>query len=223
MRRHRGFTLIEIAMVLVIIGLLLGSVLKGQDLIDNARVRNLAAMGDGLKAAFLGFQDRYRAIPGDYPNATNNINGATVNGDGDGQIEIAGTGTAVREDVAVWEHLSRAGFMYGTYAYAAAPSATSNPRNPWGIALQVVYDNAYADISATPSARHNLKTGSQIPADMLAEVDLKVDDGNARQGYFRFSVYTQGGVTPTAATCHTTGTWIVTGSISSNCGAAYLL
>ena len=76
----RGFTLIEIAIVLVIIGLLLGGILKGQELITSARVRNLISQQDGVKAAFFGFQDRFRALPGDYTAATTNI--ANVTGGG---------------------------------------------------------------------------------------------------------------------------------------------
>src|SRR4030095_7269589 len=72
-RRNNGFTLIEIAIVLVIIGLLLGGVLKGQELITGARVRNLASQQDGVKAAYFGFLDRYRALPGDYIAASTNI------------------------------------------------------------------------------------------------------------------------------------------------------
>ncbi len=73
----KGFTLIEIAIVLVIIGLLLGGVLKGQELITGARVRNLISQQDGIKAAFFGFQDRFRALPGDYASASTNINNVT--------------------------------------------------------------------------------------------------------------------------------------------------
>jgi prepilin-type N-terminal cleavage/methylation domain-containing protein len=74
MGNHRnGFTLIEVAIVLVIIGLLLGGILKGQELITGARVRNLISQQDGIKAAFFGFQDRYRALPGDYSAADTNI------------------------------------------------------------------------------------------------------------------------------------------------------
>ncbi len=88
MKRYtNGFTLIEIAIVLVIIGLLLGGVLKGQELITGARVRNLISQQDGIKAAFFGFQDRYRALPGDYAAASTNINGVTIAGDGNGRIE----------------------------------------------------------------------------------------------------------------------------------------
>jgi prepilin-type N-terminal cleavage/methylation domain-containing protein len=78
--RHKqaGFTLIEIAIVLVIIGLLLGGVLKGEELITSARVRNLISQQDGVKAAFYGFQDRFRALPGDYPGAVANIAGIST-------------------------------------------------------------------------------------------------------------------------------------------------
>src|SRR3954466_771698 len=106
-KRESGFTLIEIAIVLVIIGLLLGGVLKGQELITGARVRNLIQQQDGIKAAYFGFLDRYRALPGDYSAATTTINGATKNGDADGQIE-ASNGTD-KETILAWEHLSKAG------------------------------------------------------------------------------------------------------------------
>src|SRR5947207_694898 len=116
MRRETGFTLIEIAIVLVIIGLLLGGVLKGQELITGARVRNFIQQQDGVKAAYFGFLDRYRSLPGDYANATTNINGVTNpnaacnngNGNGDGTITTAGN-----ENILVWEHLSKSGFITG--------------------------------------------------------------------------------------------------------------
>jgi prepilin-type N-terminal cleavage/methylation domain-containing protein len=70
MRRYsNGFTLIEITIVLVIVGLLLGGILKGQELITGARVRNLISQRDAITAAFFGFQDRFRALPGDYEKA----------------------------------------------------------------------------------------------------------------------------------------------------------
>ncbi len=223
MQKQTGFTLIEIAIVLVIIGLLLGGVLKGQELITSARVRNLVALQDGVKAAFFGFQDRFRAYPGDYGAAAANINctpGPCANGDGDGLIEEAGS-VFVREDIAVWEHLSRAGFINGSYTAALAPTPLSNAVSPYTVPMQVVNDAVYAD--AAPAARHNIKTGNQIPAEIVAELDRKIDDGDAMRGTFRYSAYAPAGNPTVAASCHNAGQWIVTGAaVSPNCGGASL-
>src|SRR5213083_1078748 len=67
--KQHGFTLVEIAIVLVIIGLLLGGILKGQEMIIQAKIKNVIADFSGVSAAYHGYQDRYRAIPGDDPNA----------------------------------------------------------------------------------------------------------------------------------------------------------
>jgi prepilin-type N-terminal cleavage/methylation domain-containing protein len=214
-RQQQGFTLIEIAIVLVIIGLLLGGILQGQSLINSARVRNLISQQDGIKAAFYGFQDRYRALPGDFSQATILIPGASQNGDGNGQI----TGT---EAIAVWDHLSHAGFITGTYVYAAADAPTTTPTNPWNAYIQLIYDNVYADAGGA-TLRHNLKTGNQVPVDVIAEVDRKIDDGRALTGVMRFSIYADGGTAPVPANCYdvATGVWSA-GNGQSNCGAAIL-
>ena len=214
-RRQSGFTLIEIAIVLVIIGLLLGGILKGQELITSARVRNIIAQMDGTKAAFYGFQDRYRALPGDFNAATTQIDGATQDGTGDGVIDAT-------ESIAVWDHLSHAGFINGTYVYASLESPTTTPNNAYGARIQLINDAIYAD-AAGATARTNLKTGPQIPVNILAEIDRKIDDGNALRGSMRFSAYAAGGVAPTADDCFTaaTGEWLA-GSGEANCGAAIL-
>ena len=223
LRRESGFTLIEIAIVLVIIGLLLGGVLKGQELITSARVRNLISQQDGVKAAYFGFQDRFRSIPGDYSLASTNIATGLTNGNGNGQIESIASGGAVDEYIGVWEHLSRSGFINGSYSYAVAPPTTaSGPTNPYGMYLTLIYDNVYAGTNPT---KHNLKTGNQVPADILAEVDRKIDDGKADTGAFRFSSYSATGTSPTAANCFTaaTGAWLVVGgTVETNCGATSL-
>jgi prepilin-type N-terminal cleavage/methylation domain-containing protein len=236
MNRSRGFTLIEIAIVLVIIGLLLGGVLKGQELITGARVRNLISQQDGIKAAFFGFQDRYRALPGDYASASTNIKcpATCLNGNGNGQIEAAATpvsGSEVHEELLVWTHLTSAGFLNGSYnmvAGATAPIDANNPKNPYSVYLQLVYDGFYgtATTATGSTSKHNLKTGSQIPVEILAEVDRKVDDGQPTSGAFQFSGAQIGGATaPTGSgTCYSTAsppTWLISAS-STNCGAASL-
>ncbi len=221
-RRQSGFTLIEIAIVLVIVGLLLGGVLKGQELITSARVRNLISAQDGVKAAFFGFQDRFRGLPGDYLLARQNINGVGTacgtsgNGNGNGQIEST-------ESVLAWEHLSKAGFITGSYTRAATESQNTTPFNPYNVTLQLIFDGNYG--TGTPAARHNLKTGAQIPVEIIAEVDRKVDDGRPYSGSFQFSPYAGNGTAPTAANCvNSTATppeWNTT-SGQANCGGAVI-
>jgi len=223
----KGFTLIEIAIVLVIIGLLLGGVLKGQELITGARVRNLISQQDGIKASFFGFQDRYRALPGDYAAANVNIAGVNIVGNGNGRIE-AGTGGAIHEEILVWNHLTSAGFLNGSYTMAnssvAAPAPTNNPVNPYSVYLTLAYDASYG--TGTPPAKHNLKTGSQVPVEIMAEVDRKIDDGQPYAGGFQFSTYAPTGFTAPVGVgangCITaTNTWDIAAG-STNCGAASL-
>lgn len=224
-RKQQGFTLIEIAIVLVIIGLLLGGVLKGQELITGARVRNFIQQQDGVKAAYFGFLDRYRALPGDYTAARQNIPGilgtnpcadatnGAGNGSGNGTIVA---GTPGHENTLVWEHLSKAGFINGSYNCAAAPTSTSNPSNPYGDILILQFDTDYQGSGGTAN-RHNLKTGNQVPSDILAEIDRKVDDGSPAQGSFRAP-------TAPAAGCTNAGpplTW-ATNPVGANCAGTTL-
>lgn len=200
-KSQSGFTLIEIAIVLVIIGLLLGGVLKGQELITSARVRNLISQQDGIKAAFFGFQDRFRAYPGDYASANSTLKCPTgascLNGNGNGIIESNGdtsTGSEAAETMLAWMHLASAGFLNGSYTMVAGTAATATtdantPKNPYNIFLQLIYDGVYADTTGTPPNKHNLKTGAQVPVEIISEVDRKIDDGNGLRGGFRYSQY----------------------------------
>jgi prepilin-type N-terminal cleavage/methylation domain-containing protein len=232
MRRQHGFTLIEIAIVLVIIGLLLGGVLKGQELITSARVRNLISQQDGIKAAYFGFQDRFRSLPGDYPGAqafTNipNMVANTMGGDGDGTITVTATSN---EPTLAWMHMSHAGFLTGNFNMAGPAEAAGNantPTNPYNALLQLIHDNIYGIVTGDttpPPIRPNLKTGNQIPVEIMAEIDRKVDDGNAGRGTLRFSAFQ--GVAPNApiaTNCFAaaTGAWLAI-SNQANCGGATL-
>jgi len=228
-KKQTGFTLIEIAIVLVIIGLLLGGVLKGQELITSARVRNLISQQDGTKAAYFGFLDRFRALPGDYTQASTNISctPACTNGNGNGQIRSILGGDTVDEHIAVWEHLSKSGFINGSFTYAVVPeTATSAATNPYVRYIRVIYDTAYG--AGTGSIRHNVKSGNQIPSDIMAEIDRKIDDGNPVGGNFQFSTYDGGGTGGTAPTggvagqCYVGTTWSAA-TVVTNCGGASLL
>jgi prepilin-type N-terminal cleavage/methylation domain-containing protein len=230
MYKQTGFTLIEMAIVMVIIGLLLGGILKGQELITSSRIRSLISQQDGVKAAYFGFHDRYRFPPGDYNLATTNIAGTTANGNGNGQIQSVLGGGTVDEHIAVWEHLSRAGFINGAYNYAAVPETPASvPTNVYAHVryIQLIFDNVYG--TGAQAARHNIKTGNQIPTHILAEIDRKIDDGNPVGGGFQFSSYNggAGGIAPTptgVAGCYAAGPTPYWGDPNvTNCGAATLL
>jgi prepilin-type N-terminal cleavage/methylation domain-containing protein len=226
-RTQAGFALIEVAVVIVILGLLMGWVMKGQELIANARVRNLITQQDGIRAAYIGFYDRYRFLPGDYNQAATNIAGVTgcgVNGDGNGRIEDITATPPSTEYILAWEHLSKSGFINGSYTCNATESASTSPVNPFGVFLELAWDAKYAPLaSPAPSRRHNLKTGSQIPSDILAEIDRKIDDGNAAGGSFRFSDHDGGTGAPDPAKCMLpTGQWS-SQPTEANCGATTLL
>jgi prepilin-type N-terminal cleavage/methylation domain-containing protein len=235
--RNCGFTLIEVAMVLVIVGLLLGSVVTGQQLIRNAKVRNLIVQQDGAKTAFFAFQDRYRALPGDYRQASTNINCGALpcpNGDGNGRIEAPNSG-AMHEEILAWMHLSAAGFLNGSYAMSSAavttPGPDNTPRNPFGTYMQLAFDGLWGKDSnrAGPVPRHSVKTGNEVPVEFIAEVDRKIDDGMPYSGAFQFSTYSGVGTAPAiggAGNCTTSdadnGIWNEPPS-QPNCGAASLL
>lgn len=186
MNKQRGFTLVEIAIVLVIIGLLLGGVLKGQEMISSAKVRNLADQSSGIKAAFFAFQDRYRALPGDYVAAANNIAGVNVganNGDGDGDGVI----NSDDDRGLFWLHLAAAGFLTGSYDGQAQANTLTCPstrcaNNTFGAPMMFDYGSAAV---GTSRSSHELRTGSQIPVDILAELDRKIDDGTPETGSFQ--------------------------------------
>jgi prepilin-type N-terminal cleavage/methylation domain-containing protein len=232
MRRQSGFTLVEIAIVLVIIGLLLGGILKGQELINSARVRNLADTATGIQAAYYGFIDRYRRIPGDW-NATgaSQAIGLTITdgGNDNGRIDNDTGGVADwKEPNAIWVQMAAAGFIQGSYG-----GGTTAPNNANGIAPLNAFNNVMIlartdDFLAAPAARLHLLMGAGIPVDVMQELDLKLDDGTPDAGDLRATLSTGALLGPAAegdATC-ITGTapnlvWDIR-SDSQGCNAVYI-
>lgn len=230
----RGITVVEIALILLIVTLTGTAVFKGQELVFAARAKSLIAQSDRAKVAFFGFQDRFRALPGDYRDAPANIAGVTYHGNGNGRIEIGvaqiGPNAVANEDEIVWNHLSKAGFYPGSFDYQPGNPPAAVPRNAFGGIVGFSFSSDYGSPAGPPqSARHTIKTGNQIPVRYLYEMDLKVDDGNALRGSFQFSNYAYSGAQPvgppsTTGCSDAAGNWRSGASSPPvNCGGATLM
>ncbi|SRR5579885_50384 len=232
--KQRGFTLVEIAIVLVIIGLLLGGILKGQELINSARVRNLADQSSGVQAAYYGFIDRFRQVPGDWSAAAaQTAIGQTINGGGNGNGQLDEGSWA--EASAMWEQLSKAGFIQGAYAGNATTAAlyTANanvaPVNAFNGELLLAFHKDFCgdnSCAAPASARLSLIIGNNIPVNIARELDVKVDDGIAGSGVLRLNQ--QAGPDfnavskPTATNCmDASGNWDITNN-AQQCNLSFL-
>ncbi len=113
-----GFTLVELAIVMIIIGLLIAGVLKGQEMIANAQVTSTVAQVKAIDAATAGFDDKYGALPGDIRNAADrlvNCDNAPCNasGDGNGRVEEGFDAAPSGEGEAFFAHLSAANLLSG--------------------------------------------------------------------------------------------------------------
>jgi prepilin-type N-terminal cleavage/methylation domain-containing protein len=191
--RQSGFTLVEIAIVLVIIGLLLGGILKGQEMITQAKIKNVVNDFNGITAAVNSYQDRYRALPGDDLNAATRWTAlGAIAGDGNGVLctgacpspvvapnvyNNAVTTTAGAPEVNLfWWDLRLAGFVGGTTASGAGSSA-SQPNN----AANGIMGVQTGGMGFTS----NIVCSSNLPDKIAIAVDTQMDDGNAMTGQER--------------------------------------
>ena len=130
--RRAGFTIVEMTIVLVVIGLLLSGILKGQELINGAKIRAIADRQNSIRIAWFEFVDHYGAKPGDFAEAEQFIAHATnpTTNPGNGLVERG-------ESVLAVEHLTLAGLLRcqqcveGTRDDDTQPNAENSPTNQY--------------------------------------------------------------------------------------------
>ena len=183
--RQSGFTLVEIAIVLVIIGLLLGGVLKGQELINNAKVKNLSNDFRGVSSFVYAYQDRFRALPGDDRAAATHLNGGTNAAAANlGNARINGAWnsvTASDESYLFWQHVRLAGLATGTTNTVAADYI---PRNAEGGVIGVTSEPVLT-APATPHPAGFYVCSQGIHGRFARQIDTALDDGNTQTGAIR--------------------------------------
>lgn len=204
--RQGGFTLIEIAIVLVIVGLLIGGVLQGQQLIENSRVRASVNNINGIATAMYSYRDRYGRWPGDDgPSAAITARGGswtvlTANGGNNDGVIAAGTSAntfaPTGEGQFFWQHLRAAGFLTGD------PTVTGvalMPTNPFGGLFGLVTAEIYQTAGAGTGLQGTKICLSQVPGAAAAAVDRQLDDGEPDSGRVRANSGT-GNVVPVTTT-----------------------
>lgn len=211
--RQSGFTLVELSIVLVIIGLIIGGILKGQELIGNAQVKNVVSQAQSYQAATAAFRDKYGALPGDLVGADNIIPNCTAApclpaaaGNGNGIVGANANATysnnvsAAAENVAFWQQLAAARFIgnIDTDGTSAAIFGGRFPSAATGGGFQVLFQpltgRHVLRLTGTPGVPAPA-TGALRP-DQALQIDRVMDDGRPGTG----SVFTNTTLSA-AATC----------------------
>ena len=192
LKKQTGFTLVEIAIVLVIVGLLIGGVLKGQEMITNAKLKRIESDNAGIAAAMFSYQDRYLQLPGDDSNAGARFDfysvggiGTAANGNGDGLI---GNGTdwatadtnnlmvvGSVEPAKFFGHLRAAGLIPG-----GSGTDTTRPSNAYG--GQIGIQNGGLTIAG------HVTVFGQIEGSIARILEARLDDGSPVTGRMQANV-----------------------------------
>ena len=198
---QKGFTLVELAVVMIIVGLLIGGILKGQQLITNAQVASTITQIKGIDTAVSTFRDSYRALPGDMSGASTRLPNCTsapcsTGGDGNGRLNNTPTANpaAGDEGVIMFANLAAADLLSGidgstTIQWGSAlPAASSgggfyagyHASGPLGANAAPVGGH-YLSLQADPAGPSGTGFGA-LDANQAQRIDNKMDDGATTTG-----------------------------------------
>lgn len=204
-RKTSGFTLVELAIVMVVIGLLISGILNGRQLIETARIAATIKEVNATRAAFNTFQDRFLSMPGDMSTATTRLAGCNStsfcqNGDGNSMVGMGsypGLSAVVSgqaETVQFWKHLAMADLITGidpTANWASPELGKTHPTAAIKGGYEFFYDPSFYGRWPAHVLRLNaliLVTGTgtagigSVSPHVAAQFERKMDDGNAGTG-----------------------------------------
>lgn len=218
--KQSGFTLVELAIVLMIIGLLIGGILRGQELMDNARLNATIRQILAYAGAEATFEDAYGIRPGDMPTALQRLPGCTaanncVNGNGDGTLGTpvtfwtGGQAGIATENTQFWKHLALARLISGVNPSANRTDwGQSHPLGPETGGFTIITATGAGEGSFSPGTLVLRYHGSLTDANVefvpslspkqAGYVDRKMDDGVPLTGNARSKAYGNGA---TVAAC----------------------
>jgi prepilin-type N-terminal cleavage/methylation domain-containing protein len=201
-RNQSGFTLIEIAIVLVIIGLLLGGVLKGQELINSAKVKNLATDFRNIPVFIYGYQDKFKSLPGDDANAQIHL-GATANVASTPAGTLANglingnwdSNTITDESLIFWQHIRMAGLAPGPIVVPGSISGDQDPylpQNSVGGRLGIESGSLSPPIAGLKGSY--IVCSQHILGKFAKQIDTTLDDGVSNTGSVMITADAVGGL-----------------------------
>ncbi|MGB0935484.1 MAG: type II secretion system protein [Alphaproteobacteria bacterium] len=186
-----GFSLVELAIVLIVIGLIVGGVLKGRELIESARLKSVLTQLNEYRVATGTFMVRYNALPGDFKEAKAYISDDLVDGDGDGII----SGDGLRADSQArqfWAHLAAArlipepGSLGGDGGLATFGAGAPSAQIGGGITVEHMQDHGMYGHWFVLGLENNTKGDGALLTPLQAmSLDKKVDNGDPKSGKIR--------------------------------------
>jgi prepilin-type N-terminal cleavage/methylation domain-containing protein len=188
--RKSAFTLVEMAIVIVIVAVIIAGIFSGQEILEGSKRLAVISELNNYKTSYEQFEEKYYSVPGDMVDATSVWSSADGNGDGDGTIERGGN----NEDYLAWQHLALSGFIDGSFDGSMSGSnvelETEIPKGPYiKSGYRMIRQNEKTPSSDYYNAvtlgkvrsGHNVDTALFTPR-QAHSIDQKIDDINPSEG-----------------------------------------